>query len=83
MLEKIRKVYTLIFIRDLLNKKILLGFKKRGFGLHKWNGLGGKVEPGESLEQGAKRLVFFNRGVPNIKIGYKLKYTLISHTFIF
>jgi len=25
--------------------------KKRGFGVGKWNGAGGKVEPGESIEQ--------------------------------
>jgi hypothetical protein len=44
-------------VRDIVNDKILLGFKKRGFGLHKWNGLGGKVEPNESIAEGAKRFV--------------------------
>eukprot|EP01035_Chromulina_nebulosa_P017626 gene17626-23203_t len=29
--------------------------KKRGFGVGKWNGFGGKVENGESFEEGAKR----------------------------
>jgi 8-oxo-dGTP pyrophosphatase MutT (NUDIX family) len=53
----LRKVYSLIFVRDIVNDKILLGYKKRGFGLHKWNGLGGKVEPNESIVEGAKRLV--------------------------
>lgn len=29
--------------------------KKRGFGVGKWNGFGGKVQPGESTEQAARR----------------------------
>lgn len=35
--------------------QILLGMKKRGFGAGRWNGFGGKVEEGESIEEGAKR----------------------------
>lgn len=31
--------------------KVLLGFKEKGFGAQRWNGFGGKVEPGESIEQ--------------------------------
>ncbi|KAI9909636.1 hypothetical protein PsorP6_014608 [Peronosclerospora sorghi] len=45
-----RKLLTLAFI--VRNRsaghdahQVLLGFKKRGFGLGKWNGFGGKVEP--------------------------------------
>ncbi len=34
---------------------ILLGMKKRGFGAGKWNGVGGKVAEGESIEDAAKR----------------------------
>lgn len=55
MAKILRKLYTLVFVRDYANKKILLGYKKRGFGMHKWNGLGGKVEPGETILDGAKR----------------------------
>ena len=50
-----RKIYTLVFLRDVPNKRILLGYKKRGFGIGKWNGLGGKVETNESITEGAKR----------------------------
>ena len=32
--------------------------KKRGFGVGKWNGFGGKVETGESFEEGAVRELF-------------------------
>jgi len=51
----IRRLYTLVFVRDVKNQKVLLGYKKRGFGMNKWNGLGGKVEPNETIEQGAIR----------------------------
>jgi mutator protein MutT len=36
---------------------ILLGFKKMGFGMGKYNGFGGKVEPGETVERAAVREV--------------------------
>lgn len=48
-----RKILTLcLAVKD---RQILLGMKKRGFGVGRWNGFGGKVEEGESLEEGAKR----------------------------
>ena len=47
------KVLTLAFVRR--PSEILLGFKKRGFGVGLWNGFGGKVEPGETIEAAAKR----------------------------
>jgi 8-oxo-dGTP diphosphatase/2-hydroxy-dATP diphosphatase len=50
------KVLTLAFIRR--SGEILLGFKKRGFGAGRWNGFGGKVESGETVEQAAKRELF-------------------------
>lgn len=34
---------------------VLLGMKKRGFGVGRWNGFGGKIEAGETIEQGALR----------------------------
>ena len=46
-----KKVLTLVYIRD--EENILLGLKKRGFGTGKWNGFGGKVQPGESIVQGS------------------------------
>ena len=44
---------TLLFL--LREDEILLAMKKRGFGAGKWNGTGGKVEPGESIEHAALR----------------------------
>ena len=35
--------------------EVLLGMKKRGFGVGRWNGFGGKVSPGESIEAAALR----------------------------
>ncbi len=42
-------VATLGFLTE--DDRILLGMKKRGFGEGRWNGFGGKLEPGETLEQ--------------------------------
>lgn len=39
------------------DQKILLGLKKRGFGEGRWNGFGGKVAPGETIEAAALREV--------------------------
>lgn len=44
---------TLLFLRR--DDEILLAMKKRGFGAGKWNGVGGKLEPGECLEQALVR----------------------------
>lgn len=47
------KLLTLLFV--LQPGKVLLGMKKRGFGEGWWNGFGGKVQQGESIEEAAKR----------------------------
>lgn len=48
-----KKLLTLgLVVKD---GQILLGMKKRGFGEGKWNGFGGKLEAGETLEQGLIR----------------------------
>ncbi|KAJ4479874.1 NUDIX hydrolase domain-like protein [Lentinula lateritia] len=47
------KFYTNAFIFH--ENKVLLGYKKRGFGLHKYNGFGGKVELGETSPEAAAR----------------------------
>ncbi len=47
------KICTLLFL--LKDDKILLAMKKRGFGAGHWNGVGGKIEPDETLEQAAVR----------------------------
>jgi mutator protein MutT len=43
--------------------ELLLAMKKRGFGVGKWNGYGGKLQPGETLEQAAQRELTEESGV--------------------
>ena len=42
------KTLSLLFLRK--GDEVLLALKKRGFGEGRWNGVGGKVEPGETVE---------------------------------
>src|SRR3954462_1681908 len=56
-----RQPTTLALIHH--NDKMLLGMKKRGFGMGRWNGFGGKLEPGESIHDAAKREMLQESGV--------------------
>jgi 8-oxo-dGTP diphosphatase/2-hydroxy-dATP diphosphatase len=47
------KVFTLVLV--LKKSQILLGLKKRGLGVGKWNGFGGKIESQETVIQAAIR----------------------------
>ena len=47
------KTCTLLLLRD--GDNILLAMKKRGFGEGYWNGIGGKVEVGETIKQALVR----------------------------
>lgn len=47
------KILTLVIIEQ--EGQVLLGMKKRGFGAGRWNGFGGKVQDGETIEEAAKR----------------------------
>lgn len=49
---------TLCFLVDNDARKVLLGMKKRGFGSGWYNGYGGKINDGETIEQGAIRETF-------------------------
>ncbi len=62
-----RKILTLLIIHK--DGQVLLGMKKRGFGMGKWNGFGGKVEKDETIEDAAKRELFEEVGitVPSIE----------------
>lgn len=48
-----KQLLTLCFILE--KDRVLLALKKRGFGEGKWNGYGGKVHEGETIEDAAKR----------------------------
>ena len=58
--QKILPTTLLLVIKD---NKILLACKKRGFGIGKYNGVGGKLESGESVEQGMIRETFEEIGI--------------------
>ncbi|XP_047994838.1 oxidized purine nucleoside triphosphate hydrolase-like [Leguminivora glycinivorella] len=49
----LKKLFTIVFVRT--DTQVLLGLKKRGFGVNKWNGFGGKVEPNETIVEAAVR----------------------------
>lgn len=60
--KKSRKVVmTLVYVCD--NDRCLLGLKKRGFGAGLFNGFGGKVAPGESVVDCAKRELHEESGI--------------------
>lgn len=47
------KYCSLLFLHR--NNNILLAMKKRGFGANRYNGVGGKIEPGETIKQALVR----------------------------
>jgi mutator protein MutT len=52
MAQKLKQATLLFLIED---DNILLAMKKRGFGAGHWNGVGGKPDAGESIDQTAIR----------------------------
>lgn len=57
---------TLCFL--IKEKEILLGMKKRSLGIGKWNGIGGKQETGEKLEDTAARETWEEIGVKPVSL---------------
>lgn len=55
------KIETVLIV--YLHPNILLGMKKVGFGKGKYNGFGGKVKDGETLEEAVTREVFEEAGI--------------------
>lgn len=87
------KPCTLLFLRR--GNEILLAMKKRGFGVGKWNGAGGKVEANESIEQamireceeeiGATPLKFHKAAIHNfhsVDANGTFLWGNIGHTFV-
>uniref|UniRef100_A0A8C4WVB2 Oxidized purine nucleoside triphosphate hydrolase n=1 Tax=Eptatretus burgeri TaxID=7764 RepID=A0A8C4WVB2_EPTBU len=72
------KLLTLVMVLRPL--QILLGMKKRGFGAGRWNGFGGKVEQGESIEDAAKRELWEESGLKSEvleKVG-RIEFTFVG-----
>ncbi|XP_067089470.1 oxidized purine nucleoside triphosphate hydrolase isoform X1 [Osmerus mordax] len=55
------KLLTLVMV--VQPGRVLLGMKKRGFGEGKWNGFGGKVQSGETIEEAARRELLEESGL--------------------
>lgn len=59
-----KKLLTLCIIHQ--HPRVLLGMKKRGFGEGRWNGFGGKITAGETIEEAARREIREEAGIePN------------------
>jgi len=71
-----KKLLTLCIVHN--DKEALLGMKKRGFGKDRWNGFGGKVKEGESVEEAAKREMEEEAGI--IALNFK-KRGILSFKF--
>jgi len=59
----VRDATLCLLVRGDPPEEILLGLKKTGFGMGKYNGFGGKVEPGETVERAAVREVAEEIGI--------------------
>ncbi len=59
--------------------EVLLALKKQGFGQGKWNGIGGKVDAGETLEEATRREVIEEIGV---EVGSLEKVAVLTFYFI-
>ena len=69
-----RVVATVVYI--VTDESILLGLKKRGFGIGYWNGFGGKLQENETLESCAVREV-------SEEVGLTVAYLVRLGTFEF
>jgi 8-oxo-dGTP diphosphatase/2-hydroxy-dATP diphosphatase len=59
--NKKKKLMTLCIAHR--HPRVLLGMKKRGFGAGRWNGFGGKLHEGETIEEAARREVLEETGL--------------------
>lgn len=75
------QIVTLLFLRR--DQEILLAMKKRGTGAGKWNGVGGKVNTGESNEAAARRECLEEIGVSVVSLSLvaKLEFSIPHRQF--
>ena len=71
---------TLCFLINKQEGKILLGLKKRGFGAGKYNGYGGKINDGETIQEAALRELREESGIV-VYPSYLIKHAELHFTF--
>lgn len=71
-----KKLLTLCIVHQ--HPRVLLGMKKRGFGAERWNGFGGKVDTGETVEEAARREV---REESGIEVNGMVKHGVLDFEF--
>lgn len=75
------KPTTLVFLvkraDNGLISDVCLAYKKRGFGTGRFNGVGGKVEAGETIEQGALRETSEEIGVTTKNLSKRAELTFL------
>ena len=72
---------TLLFL--LKDDQLLLAMKKRGFGMGRWNGVGGKIETNETIEQAAIRECQEEIGVTPLQLEKVAHHTFLLPTTAF
>lgn len=83
--SKIIDVTDMLFVKD---DRILLGYKKRGFGLGKYNGFGGKPQNSETILEAAIREAREESGLTVTachkvaQIDFGISYRLRMHVFL-
>lgn len=58
-------------------RQVLLGMKRRGFGVGRWNGFGGKIQGDETIEECAKRETLEECGL-NVNSFYKIGHMIFE-----
>jgi len=60
------KQLTLCIVHQ--HPRVLLGMKKRGFGMGRWNGFGGKLIEGETIEDATRRELLEESGLTALSL---------------
>lgn len=74
--QKKKILATLCIVHD--DEKILLGKKKKGLGIGKWNSFGGRVEENETIEDAAHRELYEEADIRPKKLDKCAVLTLIG-----
>ena len=59
----VKRTTLILLVRGNPITHVLLGYKKRGFGAGKYTGIGGKIDPGETVREAAIREMHEETGV--------------------